>query len=320
MFVLALLAAACADPRGPVVVEDANSRLGGTILVRHGDSAWSIAQEAGVPLRDLIRANRLQPPYTLHPGQRLFIPNLRLHRVQDGESISVIAERYGVGRYKLARLNRIAPPYRVFPRQILKIPGTSEPDRIAAAPSNLPTGTAFESPPAPPDRTAPPAKRAEARPAQQQRPRATPAPAPAPAPTPQETARSGLIWPVGGRVISRFGPKQGGLHNDGVNIAAARGASVQAAGDGSVVYAGNEIQGFGNLVLIRHPGGITTAYAHLDQTLVKRGDRVRRGAPIATVGNSGGVRQPQLHFEIRRGRKAMDPLKALGPVPVATAS
>lgn len=73
-------------------------------------------------------------------------------------------------------------------------------------------------------------------------------------------------------------------------------------------------------MLIRHPGGITTAYAHLDQTLVKRGDRVRRGAPIATVGNSGGVRQPQLHFEIRRGRKAMDPLKALGPVPVATAS
>lgn len=311
MLLLGLLAASCANPRGPVVVEDANSKLGGTILVRRGDTAWKISQEAGVPVRDLIRANRLEPPYTLHPGQQLFIPNLRLHRVRDGESISVIAERYGVGRYKLARLNRIAPPYRVFPRQILKIPGAAEPDQIVAAPRDIPTGAALDSPPAPPRRVAraaPGTNPSAARPAAR------------PAPTPPAAARSGLVWPVGGRVVSRFGPKQGGLHNDGVNIAAPKGARVQAAGDGSVVYAGNEIRGFGNLVLIRHPGGLTTAYAHLDQTLVKRGDRVRRGTPIATVGDSGGVRGPQLHFEIRRGRKALDPLKALGPVPALAAS
>ena len=126
-----------------------------------------------------------------------------------------------------------------------------------------------------------------------------------------------MIWPVGGRITSGFGPKAGGLHNDGVNILAPAGTQVRAAAAGSVVYAGNEIRGFGNLVLIRHRNGLTTAYAHLDETLVKRGQKVRKGAPIATVGRSGGVTPAQLHFEIRRGRKALDPVRTLGPVPAA---
>ena len=88
-----------------------------------------------------------------------------------------------------------------------------------------------------------------------------------------------------------------------------------AAGDGVVVYAGNEIRGFGNLVLIKHEKGWVTAYAHNDRLLVRRGQHVKRGQPIAKAGSSGGVASPQLHFEVRKGSRAVDPVKYLGPLP-----
>jgi murein DD-endopeptidase MepM/ murein hydrolase activator NlpD len=118
-------------------------------------------------------------------------------------------------------------------------------------------------------------------------------------------------WPLRGSIISRFGPKAGGLHNDGINIAAKNGTLVRAAESGVVAYAGNELRGFGNLVLVRHKGGWTTAYAHAEELLVKRGDRVKKGQALARVGRSGGVDRDQLHFEIRRGSDAVDPLAYL---------
>ncbi|MEI6985460.1 MAG: M23 family metallopeptidase, partial [Rhodospirillaceae bacterium] len=138
-----------------------------------------------------------------------------------------------------------------------------------------------------------------------------------PTPDPNETkasvatplARSGgrLIWPVRGKVLSDFGLKPDGRHNDGVNIAAARGAPVIAADSGIVAYVGNELRGYGNLLLVRHPNGLMTAYAHLDRTLVERGAKVRRGQKIGTVGATGTVTSPQLHFEVRKGSQAVDP-------------
>ena len=117
--------------------------------------------------------------------------------------------------------------------------------------------------------------------------------------------------PVRGPVLSGFGAKAKGLRNDGINIAAQRGAPVMAAEHGVVAYAGNELRGFGNLLLIKHANGWITAYAHNDTLLVRRGDRVERGQRIATVGATGNVRSPQLHFELRRGRIAEDPEKHL---------
>jgi murein DD-endopeptidase MepM/ murein hydrolase activator NlpD len=114
-------------------------------------------------------------------------------------------------------------------------------------------------------------------------------------------------WPVQGHIVSDFGPKPGGLHNDGINIAAARGTPVQAAENGVVVYAGNELRGFGNLLLVRHADGWVTAYGHCDQLLVRRGQQVRRGQTIAKVGSTGNVRSPQLHFEVRRGTRPVNP-------------
>jgi len=121
----------------------------------------------------------------------------------------------------------------------------------------------------------------------------------------------GFIWPVRGRVVSGFGAKAKGLRNDGINIATRRGAAVVAAENGVVVYAGNELRGFGNLLLIKHSGGWVTAYAHNDRILVKRGAKVAKGQQIATVGSTGSVKTPQLHFEMRRGRTARDPQKHL---------
>jgi murein DD-endopeptidase MepM/ murein hydrolase activator NlpD len=156
----------------------------------------------------------------------------------------------------------------------------------------------------------------------------TPTPTPAPAPeleTEQAKAYSpsyynkirGFMWPLRGKVISNFGPKTKGLHNDGINIAAPRGAPVRAAEGGVVAYAGNELRGFGNLLLLKHKNGWVTAYAHNDKLLVNRGDTVGKGQIIARVGSTGAVASPQLHFEIRRGKRAIDPKKHLKVIPAS---
>jgi murein DD-endopeptidase MepM/ murein hydrolase activator NlpD len=112
-------------------------------------------------------------------------------------------------------------------------------------------------------------------------------------------------------VILKYGATSDGLRNDGINIAAPAGAPVMAAADGTVAYAGNQLRGFGNLVLIRHANGLITAYAHNQSLLVQKGDKVKRGATIARVGSTGNVAKPQLHFEIRKGEEPVDPMKYL---------
>ena len=108
-------------------------------------------------------------------------------------------------------------------------------------------------------------------------------------------------------MLSSFGPKPGGLHNDGINIAAPKGTPVRAAENGVVVYAGDDLPGFGNLILVKHGDGWVSAYGHNEAVLVKRGHKVTRGQVIARVGSSGNVDRPQLHFELRRGARAVDP-------------
>jgi len=131
------------------------------------------------------------------------------------------------------------------------------------------------------------------------------------APPPRRQDR--FAWPLNGRLISGFGPKPGGLRNDGINIAAAEGTPVRAAETGVVAYVGNELRGFGNLVLLRHDDGWMTAYAHVEQVQVGRGQIVQRGQVIAHVGRSGQIDRPQLHFEVRKGRSAVDPIRYLEP-------
>jgi murein DD-endopeptidase MepM/ murein hydrolase activator NlpD len=120
-----------------------------------------------------------------------------------------------------------------------------------------------------------------------------------------------FVWPVKGRILSPFGGDGGGERNDGINISAPRGAPIRAAADGIVSYVGNELKGYGNLVLIRHDNGYVTAYAHADSVIVERGQRVSQGQTIGYAGSTGDVDRPQVHFEIRQGTKPVDPRRYL---------
>jgi murein DD-endopeptidase MepM/ murein hydrolase activator NlpD len=155
------------------------------------------------------------------------------------------------------------------------------------------------------------------------KPRTTPGwytpstPQPAPRPVnyePHETADSSVKfqWPVSGRVILNYGATDSGERNDGINIAAAQGAPVRASASGTVSYCGNELKGYGNLVLIKHDNGYITAYAHVDSFVVNRADRVLAGQVIAYAGSTGDVTSPQLHFEIRgSNQRPVDPVALL---------
>ena len=135
---------------------------------------------------------------------------------------------------------------------------------------------------------------------------------PKPLPDPPRAAGGGYLWPAKGPVIATFGVTGKGQHNDGINIKLPKGTPVFAAENGVVAYAGNEIRGFGNLLLIKHASGWMTAYAHNDQLLVERGAIVKKGQKIALSGDSGGANPPQLHFEVRKGSRAVDPMTVLG--------
>ena len=342
------------------------------ITVRKNESLYAVAQRANVPVRALIDANNLKPPYAVSGGQRLTVPSQQTYQVRPGDTLAAIARRHGLGTNELVRANALAPPYAVKAGQMLTLPsGVPEPvvagvtlnpasplatpppsppaSVVAAAPTVeraprgavesavlppptvSPNATVSVSPPAVPiaSLSPPPASTAVASlpppvpvvsPPSPLQPVSLPVPASPLSraddddePAARPSSR-GFLWPVRGSVISDYGAKPGGTQNDGINIAAPRGASIRAAEAGSVVYAGNELKGFGNLLLVRHRDGWITAYAHADELLVKRGDDVVRGQTIAKVGATGGVGTPQLHFEIRRGSRPLNPRDYLAPL------
>jgi len=249
--------------------------------VRKGDTVYAISRRYGTPVRSIVAANGLRPPYTIHVGQRLRVPAPAVHVVSKGDTVYGISRRYGVELAELTRVNNIGAPYTIHVGQRIAIPGRGNGTQVAS------TGGAPSSAPSTP---APPA------------------------------AAGRFKWPLSGKVVSTFGGKDGGLRNDGINISAPRGAKVRAAENGTVAYAGNGIQGYGKLLLIKHEGGYMTAYGHNDALLVERGQTVRQGEVIARVGSTGNVGSPQLHFEIRRGKRAVDPMPYLGAPQTALAS
>ncbi len=314
-------------------------------VVEAGDTVAGLATRFQVPIRSLIELNGLAPPYPLAPGRTLILPPPRQHIVQSGDTVYNISRRYGVDQSSLVAFNDIPPPYTIRVGQRLQLPASVQPTPAAAvatvpsayqgaAPAAagitsvelsplpaVPAGATRSAAPADGTPSSSSAGQAATLPPSPSQPAAVPpasAPAsggePAIAAVPQPLPLSGgkFLWPVSGRIISRFGATQGGLHNDGINIAAPRGTPVRATENGVVAYSGNELRGFGNLLLIRHTDGWISAYAHNETLLVRRGDQVRRGQTIAHVGSTGNVASPQLHFELRRGAEAVDPLSVLG--------
>lgn len=273
---------------------------GGTYVVRRGDTVYSIARAHDVPLRSVIDANGLRPPYRIEVGQRLKIPAGRFHVVERGETAYSISRLYNVDVTSLTSLNRIPPPYTIKVGQKLQVPGR-EPARTSS-PSATPSVASATGGPVP---LARPAGGAPVRTATN----ATVSKEPLPSPP---AATGSFMWPVEGKILSTYGPKANGLHNDGINIAAETGTPVRAAQSGVVAYSGNELKGYGNLLLVRHDNGWMTAYAHNSKLLVKRGDTVVRGQTISLAGNTGSVVTPQVHFEVRQGAKAIDPQTVIG--------
>ena len=291
------------DPPKPIVSG------GQAHMVRAGETLSSLSRAYGVSLRAVIAQNNLTPPYGLRIGQEIIIPQGREHRVVKGDTVYSLSLRYDLPIAELAARNGLQVPYTLFIGQRLIVPGVVE-QRILAENPRSPLNFAqtssesLSSQSVPPQSSGSPVKI---------RPRKRPLSRSIEPSVPQAPARTSnrFLRPVQGQVISGFGPKAGGIFNDGINIAVRLGAPVRAAENGVVVYAGSRLKGFGQMLLIKHADGWLTAYAHNSEILVAQGDIVRRGQPVARAGQSGNVDRPQLHFEVRQGEKSLNPLPLL---------
>jgi len=324
-------------------------RDGGTaVTVAPGDTVDTLSRRYGVPAAAITQSNGLSAASPLQPGQRVVIPRYNyasvaaapanrtaplkpaptivagaapstpraigprvsppggVHVVQPHETLTSISKHYGKSVTDVASANHIPPYTRVKMGDRITIPGTTV---AAIAPK----------PPAVPAVAAP-----HAQPPAQKFVRVEPPPRAQVLTSPSETrddeaasttssnATPSFGWPARGRVIAAFGEKlPSGQPNDGINLAVPEGTAVRAAEDGVVAYAGSELRGYGNLILIRHPNGFVTAYAHTSEILVKRNDPVKRGQVIARSGATGTVTTPQLHFETRKGSAPVNPMQYL---------
>jgi murein DD-endopeptidase MepM/ murein hydrolase activator NlpD len=285
------------------------AQYGATYTVRPGDSLYGIARAHNVKFAELQQVNGITDPRRVKPGVVLRVPG-----------------RGGNDTPAVASAPRSAPsvatntPSAVVPPVAAAEPPAELPNygqsittrptiingehRVASLTDKTNDATPNAAPAAASSEVAPPPA---AQPPKPEEKVALAAPAAASA----VAATVKLRWPTTGRIIAGFGGRPDGTHNDGINLAVPLGTEVHAAESGVVAYAGNELKGYGNLVLLRHDNGWVTAYAHNDELLVKRGDKVKRGQVIAKAGKTGSVDQPQLHFELRQGSRPVDPIPYL---------
>lgn len=322
---------------------------GGTkIIVGTSDTLDVLAKRYRVTPQAILAANGYKGPRALSPGQQLIIPHpatavaqapapapvaaapvaaapaakpvaamaapSSTHFVNRGDTLASIARKNHISSAELARANGLDPSAKLKLGTKLTVPGAKTAAVAAAPVAAAPVAGTLQPVAAAP---APATKMAAAAPVQSARlAQATANVEEKPAETPAKAAEAtGALptfrWPVRGKVVTSYGAKTNGKSNDGINLAVPEGTPVKAAEDGVVAYSGNELKGYGNLVLVRHSNGYVTAYAHASELLVKRGDTIKRGQVIAKSGQSGEVASPQLHFEIRKGSSPVDPLQFL---------
>jgi len=309
------------------------NQAGTTIIVGTSDTLDGLARRYHVSPAAILQANGYRGPRALSPGQQLIIPRqtavapaplaaatrpvaatmaaTSVHVVNHGDTLLSVARRNHVPVAELARANGLDPQAKLRLGAKLTVPAART---AAAAPALEPVAVA--QPVAPP---APATRMASATIGPQQSVRLAQATTKVEEPAAETPAKAAeatgalptFRWPVRGKVITSYGAKTNGKANDGINLAVPEGTPVKAAEDGVVAYSGNELKGYGNLVLVRHTNGYVTAYAHASELMVKRGDTIKRGQIIAKSGQSGEVGSPQLHFEIRKGSSPVDPLQFL---------
>ena len=319
------------------------SAQGTTIIVGTSDTLDILAKRYNVSTAAILQANGYKGPRALSPGQQLIIPRQTasvatpapapapalappaskpaavvaaapsVHVVNRGDTLMGIARRNNVPVSALARANNLDRSAKLRLGMKLTVPGAKS---AAVAPASQPAAAAPAQP------VAAPATRMAAVGGQPQSARLAQASTNVAEEKPvaetvsvKPSEATGALptfrWPVRGKVITSYGAKTNGKSNDGINLAVPEGTPVKAAEDGVVAYSGNELKGYGNLVLVRHSNGYVTAYAHASELMVKRGDTIKRGQIIAKSGQSGEVGSPQLHFEIRKGSSPVDPLQFL---------
>ncbi len=305
----------CASRSGPPASVHYDKKSTPYHIVKKGDSIASIARKYGMNKRELIRVNGLESPYRIVKGQRLLV---RAHKSSiatkdkgdEGEETEAPAtEEVGsVPEDDDVQVKPLAPAPGVpagagmggsGQKGAVESEGRLNPetdDEIDGDEGQDSRKRKYDE-----DNIDEAENRSKRRNVDQASSLAPPPP-----------AAGAYTWPTQGTVTRNFNPSgKGKAQNDGINIAAAKGSSVVAANNGVVAHAGNQLRGFGNVVLVKHDNGTMTVYAHLDKVSVKKGDLVNGGQKLGTVGDTGTVKEPQLHFEIRKGRKPIDPNRYL---------
>jgi len=252
-------------------------------FVRSGDTLYSISRKLDIPLNALIRTNNLYPPYLLKVDQGLKMPRSVFYRVKKGDTLFKIAKTNSLSIYELCKINSIKSANKIYFGQNLQLPlpVQKEPKRTKRNKEYL-------------------NKKIEILTNNNNLNKIS-----------NVNYKNKFLWPIRGRIISKFGSKGSGIHEDGIKIAVHAGESVQASRKGKVIYSGNGLKGFGNLIIIKHKNGWITAYGHNQVNLAKMGEIVKEGEIIAKAGSSGGVKTPQLYFQLRKGFETVDPQKFL---------
>ena len=285
--------------------------------VQASDNVYSIAREYQVSAGELMKVNKLSPPYYLEIGQKLKLPSAKRYRIKKGDTLYSLSRKFNVSVRDLAKLNGISKKTKLNSGNYINIPNVSFKKDVVQTKA---TKTVKSTPKAVKKgafsrkkvslKKVTPTKQTNTKTAskaqQKQKKRLARKQA---LKTPKSSGR--FIYPVRGKIVSNFGKKGKGVRNDGINIGAKKGVSVVSADNGVVAYVGSGLKAFGNMVLIKHDKKFVTVYAHLDRVNVRVGDKVNQKQIIGTIGNTGKVKNPQLHFQIRKKRQILNPNKYL---------
>ena len=259
------------------------------ITAEKDDTVYKVSRKYHVPIKTIIETNHLMAPFGLKENQKLSLGSPKVHIVKKGETVNSIADLHKTDAPALVKLNKLKYPYVIkvgqqllLPSKVLYLPPKDSFITVKQIPKQK--GQKFSK-----KKTV---KKSKEKVVYDK---------------PNRRTSSIFLRPVTGKILSYFGPKKGGLQNDGINISAKAGSPVQSAENGVVVYVGDEIESFGNMILVKHSDGWMSAYGHLDEITIKKGQHIKRGQKIGTVGTTGYVKNPQLHFELRKGRRPVNP-------------
>ena len=244
-----------------------------------GDNLYSISKKFNIPIQKIIKSNKITSPFKIFPNQKIFLPRNKVYTVKKGDTLYSISRKFKTDLFSLSVLNKLNNVNQIKVNQKILIPDyILKPKKIKQKEKPL--------------------QKTENKKIIKKK-------------LLTNKVDTDFIWPVKGKILNNFGSETPGFFNDGINISSNLGTSVKASLDGEIVYSGNEIPGYGNLILIKHSKNWITAYAHLEKIVKKKGNYVKKGETIGLVGKTGNVSEVQLHFEIRKGKEAVNPLKYL---------